>query len=104
MNYKAIAEHISKRCRRALGAVESDEQLGSDGGFIVHRPFKSSIGYDDDRISTYSFIVGEMGPDVRKFIWRAVVNVTQDGDVFLDRKYGPIPAFIEDCFTSGRWE
>jgi hypothetical protein len=119
VNYKAIAEHLAKRCRVALEASTSMDTVPPEGGIYVGRPYKGR-DINADQLY-YAFVVSEMSAPKKWFRsaalraqqkaspapfrkWGARIIVYQSGEIFVeeDPAHASVPDYVRDCFTRGR--
>jgi len=108
VHYKDVAEHLAKRCRKALNATARPPY--ENGGLWVGMPIKNT-----DRLRTrdsYSFGVGEVkagrvrevGPREEyyaRFIWRAYVIVYKNREIEVQEETGHVPMHVAACMLAG---
>jgi hypothetical protein len=102
MNYKALAEHLAKRCRRALGAhgpLLTLRTTWEHGGLWVGSPTKNT---DRQRHrESYSFGIAEVEPTPnyvpKHFKWHAYVVVYQNLEIAIQESKGHVPTHVADC-------
>jgi len=93
MNYKAIAEHLSARCRKATGGISDARKARDEFRIYVSRPIH---GADRLRgVSYYAFGMGILADTPDR--WYVFVTVYRHGtfDVTLHR--GTMPPEVFEC-------
>ncbi len=105
MHYKAVAEHLAKRCRAALDGRKTVGEITGDSGIWVGNPAKNrdpNRDQDSYQISIAGFVFkGSSRVPFER--WHAIVEVYQDRQVVLHVTKGEIPSYVRDCLLSGQW-
>lgn len=103
MNYRALAQHLSKTCRKRLDAFKSPADVSSsmisDGQFVVvvGEPIKNT---DRERHeNTYSFGIFAVAMDkgTRRIRWHFYVIVSEHRDVLVEPSVGKPPDWVRAC-------
>ena len=101
MNYRDVALHLAKRCRKSLGGVTSFKPYDdSPETIVVTEPAKRTGHSANRKEDTYSFFIRHYAsnnpftPD-----WAALIHVTEQKDVEVVPR-GRVPRSVLACLQS----
>jgi hypothetical protein len=103
MNYRALAQHLSKTCRKRLDAYKSPSDVSyasvrdNEFAIVVGDPIKSTDRQRHQNSYSFGVMAITMNKGTRSVLWHFYVIVSQRHDVLIEKSVGEAPAWVTAC-------